>query len=595
MEQKKGIFLYTVKTSADGISNPQFICSVKISDDDKSLTEENTRMGNLISDEYIKYYNKPQMNKLQQEQYNTILKIAINRNYKVISSRYENREAKMIFLCSNGHLRNITSRSFKENTRCAACNNNCPILSEKNFRSNIENLEAKMIGNYINCSTKIECLCKKGHTYYCTPASVRLGMGNCLQCKDWSVIKIEKRTSEQIYQDFIDDVTKLGGKVIGKYVGSQGKIECICINHHICYPYPGNLRRGKGMCVKCADRCPIQAGQKFYDKIIKSKGTIIGKYNGSGVPVECVCSNGHTCHPVPDHLKRSGNICSLCSGCSIVVAEQFFKDFIFSQGGTIIGKYITQYDRIKCICSLGHICNPTPKYVKSSGSFCFTCNGTNGSYGEKLIYEILESLGVTFYKEKRHPLIPKLRFDFCFRYNGLMYYIEHDGKQHFFDNKFFYKKRTFEEARQKDLIKNHIINLDINSRLIRLDYKWSESSKLSVRQNFINNSLTYIKECFLLKDKIFVKGDLYEWINTLPSQETINKYYDNDSNYNPNKINIELIDDFDNSNDDYSDNDFSDDFSDDDFSDNDFSDNDFFDDDFSDDDFSDDDFSDVII
>ena len=561
MLYNKGIFLYTIKTSEDGISNLQIICTIKVSEDEKLLTEESTLIAKLRSDEYIKYYGKSSMNKLQQEQYNIILEIAIDRNYKVISNRYENRDSKMIFLCSNGHLRNITSRSFKDNTRCLPCNNNCPILSEKNFRSNIKKLDAKVIGSYINCSTKIECLCKNGHTYHCTPASVRLGMGNCLRCKDWTVIKIKKRTPEKIYQDFIDDVTKLGGKVIGKYVSSNEKIECMCAKGHQCFIKYAWVRvrkgkeKGKGMCVKCGDRCPVQASQKFHDNIIKSKGKVIGKYDGCGVAVECICPNGHTCYPVPDRFKQSGNMCSLCSGCSIVVAEQNFKDLVTSQGGILMGEYINQYERIKCICSLGHICHPIPKTARKSALFCYTCNKTNGSHGEKLICEVLENLGVTFYKEKRHPLIPKLRFDFYFEYGDIMYYIEYDGKQHFFNNKFFYKRRTFDDARQTDLMKNYIINLDTNSKLIRFDYKWNQSINSSNKQKIIDKMLIYLKECISKQGKIFANGDLYEWKNTQPTEETINKYY------NTNKLNItinnEIFDDF--SDDDFSDDDFSDD------------------------------------
>jgi len=135
-----------------------------------------------------------------------------------------------------------------------------------------------------------------------------------------------------------------------------------------------------------------------------------------------------------------------------------------------------------------------------------------------------------------------------------MYYIEHDGKQHFFEDKFFHKRNTFEDARQKDLMKNYAINLDNNSKLIRINYTWTQSLKISNKQKIIDKMLIYIKECISTKGKIFAHGDLYKWIDILPSEETIKRYYYDDPNY---KININ--DDTSDDSDDYDDYDDDDD------------------------------------
>jgi hypothetical protein len=524
-----GMFLCIIKTSKDGVSNPQIMSLFKIAENESSLTKEDLQIANLRYNDFTKYKDMPPMNKIQQEKYDEILKIASERGYLVISSRYERRDDQMTFVCPYGHIRTTNSRLFRQNTGCTSCNHNSSIRSENNFISNIEKLGATVIGQYMGCNAEIECLCKNGHTYFCKPVNARSGKDYCKQCNN--ITRNKNRTASEIYQDFIDDVTKLGGKVVGRVtsedIKATDKIECICSNGHTCYVHVSNLRTGGGLCNVCNGMCPVEASKKFYSKIIESGGTIVGTYSNTMSAVECICPSGHICYPVPVRFNQSGNMCTLCTGSSIILAEQKFINNVTSQGGSVIGNYVNKNTHVECICSLGHICYPCPRIIKKSGFLCYTCDKTNGSYGERLIEETLKLLSINFLKEQCHPLIPKLRFDFYFEYNDIAYYVEYDGKQHFFDIEFFHKGKTFEYFRQKDLMKNYIINLDTNSRLIRFDYKWSKTSN---KEEIIDNMILYIKECLSQEGKIFVSGDLYTWIYDLPTEETINRYYNNHFN-----------------------------------------------------------------
>jgi hypothetical protein len=259
-------------------------------------------------------------------------------------------------------------------------------------------------------------------------------------------------------------------------------------------------------------------------------GIIIGKYSGHNKTVECICPKNHKCFPSLRNLERTNQVnqwmCSECSGCSSVVAERLFRDFVTSNGGIIKGTYINRRTRIECICSKGHTCYPTFQKIRSCGSFCGSCLDRTTSYGEKLIIEVLQNMKIKFTPEYHHPLLPKLRFDFMFILENKTYYIEYDGEQHFKRMPFFHKKvSSFDEQRQRDLLKNYIVSLEDNSVLIRIDYKWCKKRNLVKRPNVILELTKYIQNCINSENKIFAKEDLYTWINDPLSKEITEKFY----------------------------------------------------------------------
>lgn len=127
---------------------------------------------------------------------------------------------------------------------CKKCANICPIEAEKNFRNRITELKCTIIGKYIDSKTPVECLCSRGHQCFTLPNSVKRDHMPCGKCYCNSRIEAEK--------NFHNRVAELNGKVIGRYVLCDIRVECLCPAGHKCFPHPSSIQRGCNMCIICS-------------------------------------------------------------------------------------------------------------------------------------------------------------------------------------------------------------------------------------------------------------------------------------------------------------------------------------------------------
>lgn len=325
------------------------------------------------------------MDNRQLKYYNQICSLAVKNNCKVLSDTYINSKTAMMFECSIGHMRIASPATYVRNPLacskcptpsfieaklkfetlmtelgyiiigeykgchvaveclceknhkchpipsnvkkgqgiCNKCLNRCPDQAATNFYNTIrENFHGIIIGEYINNSSPIECLCVNTHLCYPIPSSIQQGQGICKKCAN--------RCSEQSAQNFYNTIEqKLKGKVLGEYTKSNKSVACICINNHICFPTPNSIQQGEGMCPKCSSRCPIQAEQIFRELVNNLGGIVIGQYINTDTRIHCQCNKGHDCYPDPDHLKSRGTFCIICT-----------YDEIDSMGEKLTGKVL---------------------------------------------------------------------------------------------------------------------------------------------------------------------------------------------------------------------------------------------------------------
>jgi hypothetical protein len=509
------------------------------------------------------------MNELQQSQYNKIKNLTESEGWKILSERYINCETKMDLLCSNNHLRNITYKDFMSGNRCSLCskekikieirkekssnfinkieelggkvigeyinidtrvecickeghkcdilpstlnstkkitcgiclnrntkdmnkeifikkiedlggkvigeyinidtkvnceckeghqfylnpyyiNNNiinyfCKICENKNpkviFFEKIKELEAKIVGEYINCYTKIECICKQGHTCFVIPSKINSGNGLCVKCTD--------RCPEKSENKFKKIIEEMGGKVIGEYTYSHNKVECVCKNGHQCFPVPADTNGGHGICKKCVNRCPEEAKIKFYKKIEEMGGKIMGEYVNTSTKIKCICKNGHECNIKPNTLLTNYGMCSKCSGQCPEEAFAKFNKWIENLGGKVIGEYKDSKERIECICNNGHKCFLLPASKNYSHIPCILCKNTT----ENVIFNELN---------KNFNVKNRVKFNWCINTetDRLLEYdliindiiiIEIDGEHHFSKVKAWYSEP--ENILKRDIFK----------------------------------------------------------------------------------------------------------------------------------------------
>lgn len=187
--------------------------------------------------------------------------------------------------------------------------------------------------------------------------------------------KRRKRSSAELETLFRDIVDIAQGVVVGEYLNIRTPVECKCKNGHICKPRPEHVIKGTKMCSQCSRHSPISAEASFRE-IMKSFGCIIiGVYVNNRTKVRCVCTAGHKCMVSPTNVARGQGPCIFCSGHSKEVSEKNFRECVEQLGGKVIGAYVRSKLSIACICSKGHACNPSPSSLHKGRAICRECAG----------------------------------------------------------------------------------------------------------------------------------------------------------------------------------------------------------------------------
>jgi hypothetical protein len=134
----------------------------------------------------ISYHYLNKMNPLQKRHYNELKEIASNRGWKVVSEVYISSLEKIKFQCPVGHIRKLTSYSFKEKRNsksgCAQCSGVSKIEGERNFIKRMTELGCTIIGKYNGSHGPVEAICKNGHRCQTRPGHIQRGEGPCRAC-----------------------------------------------------------------------------------------------------------------------------------------------------------------------------------------------------------------------------------------------------------------------------------------------------------------------------------------------------------------------------------------------------------------------------
>lgn len=218
---------------------------------------------------------------------------------------------------------------------------------------------------------------------------------------------MERRKSSIVAeQKFQQRVNELGGQVIGKYIKNNIKVECICINNHKCYPFPTNVIQGGGLCNICVGHDSATAEKKFFEKITRLGGIVIGQYQGTNVPVKCLCPNNHECAPRPKHILAEGGMCRVCANTDFAAAEKVFLANIEKLGGIVLGQYQGAHLPVKCVCKNGHECTPRPQHLRNGGGMCKTCAGRDTAAAEAAFRTTIIELGGQVIGQYRGSHVP---------------------------------------------------------------------------------------------------------------------------------------------------------------------------------------------
>lgn len=179
----------------------------------------------------------------------------------------------------------------------------------------------KVVGTYVNSSTKIEHLCLVCNTtWFSVPSSILNGTG-CPQCAG---------TATKTHEQYTEQISARPIRVIGTYISARTKITHECTNCGYQWKAePSNIIQGKG-CPQCAGN--IKRTHEQYVESISSKPIVVlGKYINAITKVDHQCLTcGHTWSTTPGNISQ-GHGCPTCASTKgYSKAEREVSEFIKS-------------------------------------------------------------------------------------------------------------------------------------------------------------------------------------------------------------------------------------------------------------------------
>ncbi|MCD7810263.1 MAG: hypothetical protein LUG91_00160 [Ruminococcus sp.] len=197
----------------------------------------------------------------------------INPQIKILEP-YQKDNIKVHCMCLKcGYEWNSTPSNLLQGKGCKMCHfHNSSKTKSKGIGTFIKELSIvqpniKVVGSYINSSTKISCLCLKHNETFCiTPHHLLDGKTGCHQCIEEKWHNSGLKTHEK----FVTELNQTNSyiKVLGKYNGSKSKVEVQCVKcGYVWSPIADSLLRGYG-----CPRCNISKGELAIERILTDKG-----------------------------------------------------------------------------------------------------------------------------------------------------------------------------------------------------------------------------------------------------------------------------------------------------------------------------------
>lgn len=239
----------------------------------------------------------------------------------VVVGEYKSVDVGVEVRCQNGHASFPSLSNMRKKGRglCRACVARTPAETEAAFRARVAELGGTVVGEYVNARTPVETRCGKGHTGATRPDGVlNKGHGICTACK---VTRVPTGAPA-----FLARMEAIGATVLGEYVNNATPVKALCSGGHITYVRPGKLQQGCGVCLTCAGQNPDVAEARIRELIEAAGGVVVGAYRGSFVPLDVLCSRGHSCSPMPANVRKGQGLCVICAhdARSLIAWDAFY-------------------------------------------------------------------------------------------------------------------------------------------------------------------------------------------------------------------------------------------------------------------------------
>ena len=217
---------------------------------------------------------------------------------------------KVPLICAEGHATAAYPNAVNRGGGiCRVCAGLDPVVAEAKFWARVTEVGARPApgARYVNVSTPVSLICRRGHPCSPMPASLAKA-GPCRTC-----VGIDPVAAEQ---KFWEHVAAAGARPVpgASYRNGDTPVPLICAEGHPCRPRPAALKR-QGPCWVCSGHEPASAEARFWDRVTAAGGRPApgATYNGAMNTVELLCGQGHRVLTRPSLLQQGHRLCRECS------------------------------------------------------------------------------------------------------------------------------------------------------------------------------------------------------------------------------------------------------------------------------------------
>lgn len=381
-------------------------------------------------------------------------KIAAERGGRCLSTKYINKEEKLEFECSEGHIWSATAGSIKNGgTWCPICARISKSLSLDVFHKIAEGHGGLCIStDYVNIKTELKFVCSEGHSWSALAATIKNGSW-CSQCHFDSM-----RLSLDVFHKIAEE---RGGRCLStEYLGVSEKLEFECSEGHVWSATGGSIKRSRGSwCPRCVHDA-LRLSLDNFHKIAAERGgrCLSTQYKQIFEKLEFECAAGHRWKTLARTVQKGG-WCPECAGVR-PYSLGYFQDLARKNGGRCLStEYKKIHKKLAFECADGHQWKAAGSSIKN-GSWCPYCVSGRGERNA-IEFASFES-GLVFEKTRPDWLKTtnngKLELDGYSLESGLA--IEYQGIQHYeYTPKLFHQNgiEGFIRQQERDRLKAELV------------------------------------------------------------------------------------------------------------------------------------------
>jgi hypothetical protein len=279
---------------------------------------------------------------------------------------YTSTNAKMEWKCKSGHTWFANFANVKRGTWCPVCSKRSKLSLEDCHIAAQMKEGICLSDRYVNISTKLNWMCKAGHTWLATFNDIKNNDSWCAKCAN-----NKKRTIEECKALAI---SKEGKCLSEKYVNSKTPVIWECKYGHIWEANFNNVSHGNSWCPLCSNRVPLGLEECIRISTEREGKCLSVVYTNSTKPLTWECRYGHTWEANLNNVKN-GTWCPICSRHFKYTIDDCKKDATDRNGACLSEIYFDVSTVMEWLCDKGHIWKCAYTNIKHDNLWCPKCNG----------------------------------------------------------------------------------------------------------------------------------------------------------------------------------------------------------------------------